>query len=380
MLKLADKVAVWTGRNQDFRGTISRGDGEQLRLDPAPRPDPEYNLRRLKHFVSDMRGSRSVTNFLATLPDRLSDQSDTKAAHVTDDEAAQYFRGEQPDEYGLNLPGSSPAPSPSPAPEGGSSLTLPAPSQVKQLGQHGPSQAKVEYLHHTHAGHVDEALRKLGVPMQHIASLVGAPHDSIVRLQKPFATENVGSHPGILGVNVYHPHFGRVDDGRVIPENAERNIGFHAETGKPFVENIGLFVKPEYQGSGMGREIFGRQVENLMADGRFSHILTHAAKSNPADEEHPHSGYHVWPKMGYDQDIADIKHTGLRQQIAGAYPQAQSIQDIYDEPGGQEWWRQNGRDLYNMRFDLTPGSRSVTVLQEALARAAAKQSKKGSAS
>jgi hypothetical protein len=41
-----------------------------------------------------------------------------------------------------------------------------------------------------------------------------------------------------------------------------------------------------------------------------------------------------------------------------------SIQDLFLEEGGPEWWQTNGVELYHAVFDLTAGSRSLAVFND----------------
>jgi hypothetical protein len=79
--------------------------------------------------------------------------------------------------------------------------------------------------------------------------------------------------------------------------------------------------------------------------------------------------------VGFDQKVSDIGNShpddlALRQRIA--YPGAKSILDTLDSPGGFDWWKANGSDLYHMVFDLTPGSRSMRRFEAKLAAHVAK--------
>ncbi len=82
------------------------------------------------------------------------------------------------------------------------------------------------------------------------------------------------------------------------------------------------------------------------------------------------NGYYTWPRLGYDAPLSDVKvqispskWTELQQR----FPNAQSILDIMETKDGRDWWKTNGRDLHNAKFDLAEGSRSRRVLEAYLA-------------
>jgi hypothetical protein len=310
-----------------------------------------------------------------------------------------YARPAEPSRYATGPPGT---PTPAPAASGG--LRVPHPSAhvtapaaapaavpggtpaapakapgVLKLGEHGPSRAPVE-IHRAHAhneGRIRHAIKALlGVHAgpEHIPSLVGAPDDSKVRLLHGHAGSDHGAE---LGVSVYHPHFGRRSGGKVVGETMDRGIGIDP-AARLFMENIGLFIKPEHQGGGMGRDIFVKQVQHLMAHGGFDHIKTHAARLNPSEPSAPHAGYYAWPNMGYDQPVHMLS-ADLRAAVARDFPGARSVLDIIEAPAvgggdvsrpagmtGREWWKAHGEDLHDAQFDLKPGSRSLQRLNDYL--------------
>ena len=80
-------------------------------------------------------------------------------------------------------------------------------------------------------------------------------------------------------------------------------------------------------------------------------------------------GYHIWPKFGYDQSIANMHYADkysrtVYNRLKKQFPQAQTIRDVFDAPGGSDWWLKNGWDLFSMKFNLSPGSRSMRAWEE----------------
>lgn len=140
--------------------------------------------------------------------------------------------------------------------------------------------------------------------------------------------------------------------------NCRRFIGIDSD-GRKFVKNDLLEIRSQFQGEGLGTTIFSSQVQQAAAQG-FEYIRCHAA-GDPGDRM---NGYYSWPRMGYDESVESIRehNASLASKIEEAYPQADSVLDIFEEPGGEAWWKANGSDLYDARFDLAEGSRSQEVL------------------
>jgi len=141
-------------------------------------------------------------------------------------------------------------------------------------------------------------------------------------------------------------------------EICERAIGIDRE-GNKFIENMNIEIKPEYQGKGLGTAIFTSQVEQASKAG-FKYLR--AVAEGKAGSEF--NGYYTWPRLGYNQTLESLEKTKpkLTAKIRENFPNAESILDIFEEEGGSEWWKQNGRTLPDARFDLTEGSRSMNVL------------------
>jgi hypothetical protein len=92
----------------------------------------------------------------------------------------------------------------------------------------------------------------------------------------------------------------------------------------------------------------------------FSQIKTNAA----GDIDDPkYNGYYTWPLLGYDQPIVGLPQENEIRQL---FPQAKTIQDLYESPSGRDWWFVNGSWLTQAKFDLRDGSRSMRVLERYL--------------
>lgn len=220
-------------------------------------------------------------------------------------------------------------------------------------------------------------------PLMHV---VGMPDDAKVTVTEAGALEPLFSDDapldGCVGVRVKveHPDMDRVN----------RFVGYDAE-GTPFIRNEILELKKGAQGTGAGETIFAKQVEAASSAG-FGYIQTHAA----GGFGQAMNGYYTWPSFGYDQALDDPASDGPAFDKARAlFPDAKSVLDIMAVPRvdlppdefaetkaklealdaklkkapkardtitGADWWKVNGTDLHNARFDLDPGSRSMAVL------------------
>ncbi|MGH9769326.1 MAG: hypothetical protein ACREAB_18020, partial [Blastocatellia bacterium] len=65
-------------------------------------------------------------------------------------------------------------------------------------------------------------------------------------------------------------------------------------------------------------------------------------------------GYHTWPNMGYNAPLSPADIRDLPPELRGA----RDLQDLFDLPGGSEWWRTYGQGQ-DMIFDLDERSKSM---------------------
>lgn len=202
-----------------------------------------------------------------------------------------------------------------------------------------------------------------------LAACLGMPDDAAVKVihageYKPEYRGDVAV-PGAVGVRirVTGPQFDPPDGLPTL-----RFIGVDPQ-GDRFIKNESLELHESSQGSGLGASIFSRQVEAACQSG-FSYISTHAAKGGNL------VGYITWPKFGYDMSFDD---PSIDRKDRHVFEKARelfgvnSIQELFETEGGEEWWcgkknpdgtrtPGNGTDLYNAKFDLTPGSKSMRRL------------------
>lgn len=194
-----------------------------------------------------------------------------------------------------------------------------------------------------------------------VASTVGMPDDAIVRISEvgPYVRKysDDSRMPGAVGIRVTVAH------SKLKSGNVSRFIGID-RNGKKFIKNEILIVEKEHQKSGIGLEIFARQVENASEQG-FDYISTHAA-GGPKSE---FNGYYTWPRFGYNESLSSIerKSPKLAEKIRDVFPDARHMRDVMATKEGRDWWKANGRDLYNAKFDLKPNSWSQYILSEYLA-------------
>ena len=202
-----------------------------------------------------------------------------------------------------------------------------------------------------------------------LTACLGMPGDASVKVihAGEYVPEYRGDVPvkGAVGVRV------RVTGPQFDPPDGLPTLRFIGvdPQGNRFIKNESLELRKSAQGSGLGAAIFSRQVEAAAQSG-FSYISTHAAKGGNL------VGYITWPKFGYDMSFDDPSIDRTAKPVfekARELFGVNSIQELFEKEGGEEWWcgkrnpdgtrtPGNGTDLYNAKFDLTPGSKSMRRL------------------
>lgn len=182
-----------------------------------------------------------------------------------------------------------------------------------------------------------ETAGKLNVDLKDVASMVGAPDDATVKVR--------GLGP-VLEITISHP---------MMPEPARRSMG-RDDKGRLYIENE--FIKIYPPGTGLGSEIFASQVAFAKESG-VDYIKCHAAK------EGGYNGYYTWPRFGYDAYIDELgdEHIALQSKIEQEFPGAETVLDIMKTKKGRDWWKENGVDIVDARFDLSEESQSVKILE-----------------
>ena len=179
-------------------------------------------------------------------------------------------------------------------------------------------------------------LRQFGMTHQDLASVIGARDDWTVTVI-PTDDDN-----GSLNIRVHNG-------------TARMNRQIYKEDGKMHLYNSSFFLDNAAP-KGLGLQVFSQSIANAKRLG-FAQVKTMPCRSETM------VGYAVWPQFGYDADISSIGDREVRERTKAQFPNAQTIRDIYDTPGGQEWWWANGDSLNSAKFDLTSGSRNMVALQ-----------------
>lgn len=123
------------------------------------------------------------------------------------------------------------------------------------------------------------------------------------------------------------------------------------------------YIELKNKGGGLGTKMLVHEVRNAI-DAGFTKITCEAA-GNAADELQMQSrgktsgyytGYRHWPMLGFDGPIP------LEVILPEQFKEAKTVLDLLSMPGGEEFWRQKGRQIDHAEFDLAPGSRSRKFL------------------
>ncbi len=170
--------------------------------------------------------------------------------------------------------------------------------------------------------------------LEHFGHLAGAGEGSRVSLR---------AHPkGGLIVSVQHPDY-----------RSQRRI-YRDPHGALAIENTSTDVLPQRQGAGVGTSAFSRQLSAARRLG-VSYIHSNASGEPGSDTR----GYYALPRQGFDQPLRQLDASWAhRDAAAKLFPHAKTVQDIFQSPGGADWWRQYGTAMPQARFDLAEGSRS----------------------
>lgn len=223
----------------------------------------------------------------------------------------------------------------------------PAPAKVKK--KFTKSKAKVKLSDLADPDRVEELRESLigYQSLDDLPSLVGAPDDAEVTV--------VQGSKDTLWINVKHEAY-----------TAKRYLKADKE-GRVLMHNDEFWMKPEFQKSGLGTEIFARQVQ-FCRDAGLDYIECHAAKENGRNAAKPHNGYYTWPRLGYDMSLTDedgIHDSDVSVYAAArkAFPDAETVLDVMETKEGRDWWKANGTDMLEAKFDLSEDSRSTRVME-----------------
>lgn len=187
------------------------------------------------------------------------------------------------------------------------------------------------------------------------SSLVGAGDHATVLLKNQ--TDNGDGLPEISIATVH-------------PEYQSERLLFKDKDGNLAVFNALFEIEKEFQGEGLGTKIFASQVNNCRKHG-VKYIECYAGQSENSN------GYYTWPRLGYDASLEHIVTKGptdpdeaaaqkkLRRRLLETarrlFPRAKTLLDVMSTERGRKWWKEVGVGV-GMKFDLSPNSRSMKVL------------------
>jgi hypothetical protein len=164
-------------------------------------------------------------------------------------------------------------------------------------------------------------LRELGI--EDAASFVGAPDGSTVTV-----------------------------DGTTINVEGRGDLYMKREISQGSIYSSNFNAGSRYKGE--GAQIFAQMVRQAREAGFMDISVTAAGELGGGM-----NGYYTWPLVGYEADIDDVSE---RNAIRQNFPGVETMQDLFDTPGGRDWWFVNGSTL-SMDFDLSDGSRNMKVLE-----------------
>ncbi len=133
---------------------------------------------------------------------------------------------------------------------------------------------------------------------------------------------------------------------------------YQDDKGNLHISNESFFVEDEYQGKGIGLEVFGRQVENAREFG-IDHINVLAGKSREMN------GYYTWARFGYDANLDDMDNLSVDNlvDIEARFGDVKTLQELMQKPGGSSYWKEFGVE-FRGTFDLDPESVSSRVFDK----------------
>jgi hypothetical protein len=207
----------------------------------------------------------------------------------------------------------------------------PPPKPVPAPPKFGPSTAKVSVENRAEVRSRLRAIVGREMDERDAASVVGATHDTQVNVRPSTMSDKVI-------VSVRGP---RYESTRFIEERDRVKT----------IHNVFSKIPVEHRGHGLGREVFGRQVEQSVEKG-FEQIVTKAARDDD------YNGYYTWPRFGFDGPLPEAVRASLPPEWRGAA----NISDLMVDDQRRQWWLTNGISL-NLTFDLREGSLSRKAWQ-----------------
>ncbi len=128
--------------------------------------------------------------------------------------------------------------------------------------------------------------------------------------------------------------------------------------GKTVCHNEFFEIRDNSPHKGKGAQVFHEQVQALQKAG-VDHIETEAARGPKLN------GYYTWVRLGYDGPIPENSLLRMPSGLRSKLNEKSTLLDLLDLPEGRQWWKDRGESV-DVKFDLTPGSRSLQVLEKYL--------------
>jgi len=231
------------------------------------------------------------------------------------------------------------------------------------------------------------ALKSLGMSVADAIAASGVCLDSIGRLgiSPPRVTisPNYGNESDPLGTRValFHVWWSSAatqgddnDDSPPSVVGGERSF-YRSTDGSGFSIVAQTFhINLRYRGKGIALEM----MENMINSGATEIVMREASRDDAGgNSRYALTGYSEWPKYGYDCPRSELRRAAQRRgrEVPPEYSRARSLLDVYATPGGREWWKESG-DSVPLRFDCTPGSRSMQVFDAYRTAARAKHDRR----
>jgi hypothetical protein len=162
-----------------------------------------------------------------------------------------------------------------------------------------------------------------------LANIVGATHDAVVNVRPAYVGDAVTVH-------VSGPRY-----------RATRSITM--KNGLKTIDNQLFVAEQGERGSGLGRQVFGRQVEQATEMG-FERLVTYAARGGE------YNGYYTWPRFGYDGPLPQ----SIKDQLPDEWRGASNVSDLMATEERRQWWKTHGISM-PLEFDLREGSQSMII-------------------
>ena len=139
----------------------------------------------------------------------------------------------------------------------------------------------------------------------------------------------------------------------------ERTVYRDRTDGKLVMHNDYFRVEDQAP-DGYGTHSFANQVKTAQRFG-VDRIETTAAGNFRDMQSGSWNGYYTWPRLGYDAPL----YSGEIASLPSNLRNARSVQDLMGNQEGRDWWKLNG-STRDMKFDLSPNSKSIKVLNNYL--------------